>query len=215
MFPDADAEIIIKNLLEPAALPVQEAPKVPVVEVAAVAAETVVSPEVSVSNTSVSESPAKEQNNITPAVSTESSHEVKEIVQKKHFHVPSVQKEEIPEPVSKPVDNSKIVLVDSGDVFLTRVRSFFDKHNISIHELTTIKKKTEFDITIEIPSPLGGLVYFCKAKNSKRISNSDLSSAYVQGQLKKLPVVFLSPGELAKPAKIFMKDLKGLTVSRL
>lgn len=118
-------------------------------------------------------------------------------------------------PVEVTREEIKPIVVDNGDLFLKRVRSFFEKNKIVIRELTTVKKKTEFDIVIDVPSPLGNLVYFCKAKNNKRISNSDLSNAYVQGQLKKLPVVFLSPGELAKPAKIFMKDLKGLTVSKL
>jgi hypothetical protein len=107
------------------------------------------------------------------------------------------------------------VFVDLGDPFLKKIKSFFDNNNITIHEVNTIKKKTEFDLVIEIPTPLGNLFYFCKAKNNKRISNSDLSSAFVQGQLKKLPVVFLSPGVLTKPAVIFMKDLKGLTVTKL
>ncbi|MBN1645065.1 hypothetical protein JW851_03430 [Candidatus Woesearchaeota archaeon] len=107
------------------------------------------------------------------------------------------------------------VFVDMGDPFLKKVKSFFDNNNITIHEVNTIKKKTEFDLVVEIPTPIGNLFYFCKAKNNKRISNSDLSSAFVQGQLKKLPVVFLSPGILSKPAITFMKDLKGLTVTKL
>lgn len=125
----------------------------------------------------------------------------------------SVQKS-IP-PTADVCEEIRPIVVDNSDLFLKNVRSFFERNKIIIRELTTVKKKTEFDIIIDVPSPLGILTYFCKAKNGKRISNSDLSNAYVQGQLKKLPVVFLSPGELAKPAKIFMKDLKGLTVSRL
>ncbi len=132
---------------------------------------------------------------------------------RKQASKPAVQ-ENIP-PVNAVSEEIRPIVVDNGDLFLKRVRSFFERNKIVIRELTTVKKKTEFDIVIDVPSPLGILTYFCKAKNSKRISNSDLSNAYVQGQLKKLPVVFLSPGELAKPAKIFMKDLKGLTVSRL
>ena len=97
---------------------------------------------------------------------------------------------------------------------MQKVRAFLEANNIMIHEVNTVKK-SEFDLVIEIPTAVGGLFYFCKAKNNKRISNADLSNAYVQGQLKKLPVVFLSPGELTKPARNFMKDLKGLTVTRL
>lgn len=107
------------------------------------------------------------------------------------------------------------VFVDMGDPFFKKIKSFFEVNNIIIHEAGVVKKKAEFDLVIEIPTPLGNLFYFCKAKNNKRISNSDLSRAYVQGQLKKLPVVFLSTGVLTKPAQVFMNDLKGLTVTRL
>lgn len=117
--------------------------------------------------------------------------------------------------IEEPQQSIKPVFVDMGDPFLKKVKSFLENSSIIIHEVNTIKKKTEFDLVIEIPSPVGNLFYFCKAKNSKRISNADLSSAYVQGQLKKLPVVFLSPGMLTKPAQVFMKDLKGLTVTKL
>lgn len=116
---------------------------------------------------------------------------------------------------SEPQKTIGPVFVDMGDPFLKKIKSFFDNNQIVIHEVNTIKKKTEFDLVIEIPTPLGNLCYFCKAKNNKRISNSDLSTAFVQGQLKKIPVIFLSPGILTKPAEIFMKDLKGLTVTRL
>lgn len=128
---------------------------------------------------------------------------------------PVIPEKKVEAPVQDSREEVRTVLVDNSDSFLRDVRSFFEKNKIIIRELSTVKKKTEFDIIIDVPSPLGTLTYFCKAKNGRRISNSDLSNAYVQGQLKKLPVVFLSPGELAKPAKVFMKDLKGLTVSKL
>lgn len=135
-------------------------------------------------------------------------------IKEKPVPLPKVEETEQIKPVI-PQKTAPPVFVDMGDLFLKKVKAFFDNNNITIHEVNTIRKKTEFDLVIEIPTPLGNLFYFCKAKNNKRISNSDLSNAFVQGQLKKLPVVFLSPGILTKPAKIFMKDLKGLTVTKL
>ena len=44
--------------------------------------------------------------------------------------------------------------------------------------------------------------------NKKRISDSDLSNAYVKGQLKRLPVLILSSGELsAKAQQMIGKEL--------
>jgi outer membrane biosynthesis protein TonB len=141
--------------------------------------------------------------------------EKEEIIEKEQETEPEIEYKQSEQQIQQPQRTIRPVFVDLGDPFLKKVKAFFDNNNITIHEVNTIKKKTEFDLVIEIPTPLGNLFYFCKAKNNKRISNSDLSSAFVQGQLKKLPVVFLSSGVLTKPAQIFMKDLKGLTVTKL
>jgi hypothetical protein len=207
LLPDDQTNAAIKQLLEPISQPEKkvEAP-------AQVLFSAPVSAPISASIPAVVSEPQKvsEQKKVETLVAQVSAEHPKV---RKHLPKPCVQ--EIARPAEEVREEIRPIVVDNGDLFLKRVRSFFEKNKIVIRELTTVKKKTEFDIIIEVPSPLGSLVYFCKAKNNKRISNSDLSNAYVQGQLKKLPVVFLSPGELAKPAKVFMKDLKGLTVSRL
>jgi hypothetical protein len=102
----------------------------------------------------------------------------------------------------------------SGD-FWDRMQSFFASNNIKILEQTVVKKKTEFDLLLQLPSPVGSLTYYCKARSKKRVSDSDLSAAYVQGQIKKLPVILLIDGELSKQAKELQGQLKGLVVSKV
>ena len=215
---------VIQQLLEPSALPEKKA-EVPASSSSPLSV-TVLSPLPSPVSSSLAPAPAPIPTPI-PAVVPEPQ----KVAESKKIEVPAAPiSSEFPK-IKKQLPKSSVqeniphaedvreeirpIVVDNGDLFLKRVRFFFERNKIVIRELTTVKKKIEFDFVIEVPSPLGNLIYFCKAKNNKRISNSDLSNAYVQGQLNKLPVVFLSPGELAKPAKIFMKDLKGLTVSRL
>jgi hypothetical protein len=62
------------------------------------------------------------------------------------------------------------------------------------------KKNAEIDYVIELPSPVGNLRYFCKARSKKRCNDKDLSSALVDGQMKKMPVLFLYSDELSKKA---------------
>ena len=91
-------------------------------------------------------------------------------------------------------------------------RFILDKDNgicINSHEIK--RKNAEIHLEIEVPSPVGQLTYFCLAKAKKKVSESDLSTAYVNGQIRKLPVVFLSRGELSKKAGELLKDLKGLS----
>jgi len=101
------------------------------------------------------------------------------------------------------------------DPFLQKLMAFFASNNITILEQIALKKKSEYDFVLQLASPVGQLHYYCKAKNKTKVGESDLSHAFVQGQLKKLPVLFLSPGTLTKPANELMKELKGLTVKQV
>ena len=101
------------------------------------------------------------------------------------------------------------------DPFLQQVMSFFAANNITVLEQIVLKKKTEYDFVVQLQSQVGQLNYYCKAKKKKSIAESDLSHAFVQGQLKKLPVLFLTPGSLSKSAQELLKELKGLTVKKV
>ena len=79
-----------------------------------------------------------------------------------------------------------------------------------------IKKNSEMDFVLEIPSVVGSLQYYCKARNKKRIGDSDLSAAYVKGQFRKLPVLVLSPGELStKAQEMLAKELNSVTFKKI
>jgi hypothetical protein len=126
-------------------------------------------------------------------------------------------------PVAKPVEEQKPILpaeaasqaLEGDDPFLQKLMGFFASNNITILEQVALKKKNEYDFVLSLASPVGQLHYYCKAKNKTKVGEADLSHAFVQGQLKKLPILFLSPGTLTKPATDLMKELKGLTVKQV
>ena len=67
-----------------------------------------------------------------------------------------------------------------------------------------------------MPSVVGEVDYYCKARKKKRINDGDLSSAYVQGHVKKLPVLFLTTGELTKKAKEMLgKEFQNMIVKQV
>ncbi|MBI2559362.1 hypothetical protein HYW20_08625 [Candidatus Woesearchaeota archaeon] len=105
---------------------------------------------------------------------------------------------------------------ETEDIFLKDILRFFEKNKIGIIDTETIKKNSEIDFIVEIPSVVGNLQYYCKAKNKKRVSDSDLSNAYVKGQFKKLPVILIAPGDLsAKAQDMAGKELKNLTFKKI
>ncbi|HII88604.1 TPA: hypothetical protein HA253_03350, partial [Candidatus Woesearchaeota archaeon] len=78
------------------------------------------------------------------------------------------------------------------DEFLKQIKKYFSKNNITLLNLKLIRKNSEFDFEILIPSSVGNLLYYCKAKNKKRCNDGDLSSIYIQAQSRKLPILFLT-----------------------
>jgi len=102
------------------------------------------------------------------------------------------------------------------DDFSKNIIKFFEKNKINVISTEIIKKGSEIDFIIEIPSAVGNLQYYCKAKNKKRVSDSDLSNAYIKGQFKKLPVIFLSTGVLSANAQEMIgKELNNVTFKNL
>lgn len=84
-----------------------------------------------------------------------------------------------------------------ADPFAQQVAQFFTKKGMRLADFTLVKKG-ELDCLVEIPSPVGSILYFCKAKNKKKCSEGEVATAFVAAQLKKLPAMLLTPSELPK-----------------
>lgn len=146
------------------------------------------------------------------------------------------EKEEIRESKApefqKPVEKEKKkkkkflqeVLVDKGKKekivedtnFETLVIQYLKKKEIRIVEKTAVSKNKELNFTVQIPTPLGELCYFVKARHKKSLSEGDLLLAFTEGQNMKLPTLYLSTGDITKKAKEYMaKNLKGMNFIRM
>jgi hypothetical protein len=125
------------------------------------------------------------------------------------------RKEEKAAEVQTSLGKSSNLMDLEKDAFFKQVRAFLEKNDITILDYKIVKK-SEIDLFVNIPSRIGSQEYYCKAKNKKKINDGDLSSAYIQGQSSKLPILFLTPGELSKKAKEMLgKEFKGMTVKTI
>lgn len=138
---------------------------------------------------------------------------VQQAVASKSEIVAELPRTEEPKPIVPAEAASQALSTD--DPFLQKLMAFFASSNITVLEQVVLKKKNEYDFVLQLASPVGPLHYYCKAKNKAKVGEADLSHAYVQGQLRKLPILFLSPGTLTKPASELLKELKGLTVKQV
>ena len=135
-----------------------------------------------------------------------------------------IKKEKLPEQTQEELHVEKPVLSEKpqdpakldDDEFLKQIKKYFTKNNIAILNLKLIRKNSEFDFEILIPSSVGNLLYYCKAKNKKRCNDGDLSSTYIQAQSRKLPILFLTTGDLTKNASLLLKsEFKNMTIQQL
>jgi len=105
--------------------------------------------------------------------------------------------------------------IKGSDAFYKHLSKYFDKNKIRIIEKLNQKRKSEFEFIIDIQTEIGALTYYCHAKDKKRVGEADLSNAFVQGQLMKLPVLFLTTGNLTKQAEKMTEKFKGVAVRKI
>lgn len=106
--------------------------------------------------------------------------------------------EEQPKPAKKQTIRKK---KEEDLTFYNSIKDYLIHRKIKILEEVATKKNKEYELLVEIPSALGGLKYFVKAKNKKSINDSEIILAHTQGQEKKVPCLLLTNGTLTKKAK--------------
>ncbi|MFH1589975.1 MAG: hypothetical protein ABIB43_05395 [archaeon] len=115
-------------------------------------------------------------------------------------------------------EQTKEVLKAPGktDGFLGQVYDYFKEKKIEIISENIIRIKTDLEFEVIVPSSVGKVEYFCKAKNKKKCTDGDLSSVYLTAQSKKLPVLFLTTGDVTKKAQeMLKKEFKGLVLKKI
>ena len=105
---------------------------------------------------------------------------------------------------------------DDSDKFLQKIQDYFDKTGIELLGTNIIKKETDVECEINLPTAVGKIRFYCRARNKKKPNDSDLASAYVQGELRRLPVLFVTTGELTKKADSMLEqEFKRIKVVRI
>jgi hypothetical protein len=84
------------------------------------------------------------------------------------------------------------------DEFFPQIEHFFNKLEVKIEQKETLRKNAEMNFILRVPSVVGDITYFSKAKSKTRCDEKDLSAAYMEAQAKKLPLLFLYTNELNK-----------------
>ncbi|MFW5746218.1 MAG: hypothetical protein ACOCWQ_01565 [Nanoarchaeota archaeon] len=119
------------------------------------------------------------------------------------------------EPMEKP-DRQQTLPEDTDsidDPFYQDVEEFLSMKKIRVLQAEVVRAKSELAMVIQVPTPLGDIKYYARARNKKRCNDADISVAYVQAQLHNLPGVFMTTGELTKKArKLTETDFSGMAI---
>lgn len=90
--------------------------------------------------------------------------------------------------------------------FYEKVIKYMKDNDAEILKEEIIKKNKEFNFVVNINSGFGKFRYLIKAKNKPSITESDVSMAFSDGQIKKLPVIFLVNGKINKKSSLLIEQ---------
>ena len=102
------------------------------------------------------------------------------------------------------------------DEFYNEIKEYFKSKNIIITSAEIIRKKSELDLIIHIPTPIGIVEYYCKAKSKKKSNEGDLASALLEAQIKRLPGIYISKGDFPKKIEdLINTKFKGIKILKI
>lgn len=103
-----------------------------------------------------------------------------------------------------------------SDKFYKQVMRYFNDKKIRVLKKDLIRKNSDIEMIVTVPSAIGRQEFFCKCKNKKKSNDGDLASALLQGKIKNLSVLYVTTGDVTKKAIEKIKDeFKGLVVKQI
>lgn len=116
-------------------------------------------------------------------------------------------------PLEKPRKKKKSLPSFKGQDIEILSLEYFNDRAIKILEKQTIRKLKDTRFIVEVPSGIGNISYYVRAKIKANISEDDLMMAFGEAKQRGLPALFISTGELSKKAKEALDtSLKGQVV---
>ncbi len=120
-----------------------------------------------------------------------------------------------PTPVQQPLAQ-QVAPVSSGGALYKKVTDYFFSKNIRVVSSDIVRKNSDLDFVVSLPSALGELSYYVKVKSKTSISDTDVAVAFSEAQSRNLPGILLVSGKLTKKAQAAVARLRGkLTVFSL
>ncbi|MBT3690824.1 hypothetical protein HOG16_01110 [Candidatus Woesearchaeota archaeon] len=124
---------------------------------------------------------------------------------KEEKEAPKKEPEKIIEEVKEAPQKEEKIRTEEKGIF-EELNKYFDEKEIYIISQDVVRKNKEFNFVVDVPTSLGKLRYFVKAKTKKVINDNDITLAWEEGNENKLPVLFFTNGNLTKKAEKLLND---------
>ena len=85
----------------------------------------------------------------------------------------------------------------SADAFGSLIVDLF-KRKRAVLVSSSVLRKGDVEGVVGLPTPFGVVNFYFRARRKKRSSEADLSAVVLQAQLRRLPALFLTTGEVSK-----------------
>ncbi|MBN1175191.1 hypothetical protein JXA48_00965 [Candidatus Woesearchaeota archaeon] len=140
--------------------------------------------------------------------------------EQKELNHPNIRK---PVSIPKPLQTEKNSSVSQQQLttspglqrtpFYDSVWKFFEEQNINVLEESMVAKDKEYEFVITVPSAIGTINYYCRARNKKKLNEGDVAPALLKAKQKDLQCLFLTNGEFTKKSLVMMKkEYQGLII---
>jgi len=138
---------------------------------------------------------------------------IKKTVQKPRIEVPR-PKLEVPKPIEQPKIEKlvevrpKVVETIEEPTFSKRASEFLETSGVEILKSENLTANSGAFI-VRAPSSVGPLKFYVKLWSKKRLNKSDVAESYALALEKKLPVIILTNGTVAKTTRKYLKEVGG------
>ena len=138
---------------------------------------------------------------------------IKKTVQKPRIEVPR-PKLEVPKPIEQPKIEKlvevrpKVVETIEEPTFSKRASEFLETSGVEILKSENLTANSGAFI-VRAPSSVGPLKFYVKLWSKKRLNKSDIAESYALALEKKMPVIILTNGTVAKTTRKYLKEVGG------
>jgi hypothetical protein len=123
--------------------------------------------------------------------------------------------EEKPKPVQKPEQQTSLSTPEKIESkFGQQVEAYCKKNNIAIKHYEEIRKDSDIELVLEVPTAVGTITFFAKARSKKSSNDGDLAAAILKAKTYNLPALYLTTGNVTNKA-LEQPELQDITVIEL